>query len=81
MKARSWAPSKEAVVQQVARALQFFFGSSQYNAVDYVLLAGGTASIAGLTGQVEENRDSYAGSKSICRYGGEFQGECCGTEQ
>jgi type IV pilus assembly protein PilM len=47
-------PFKEAVVQQVARALQFFFGSSQYNAVDYVLLAGGTASIAGLTGQVEE---------------------------
>ena len=48
------APFKEAVVQQVARALQFFFGSSQYNAVDYVLLAGGTASIAGLPAQVEE---------------------------
>jgi len=48
------APFKEAVVQQVARALQFFFGSSQYNAVDYVLLAGGTASIEGLPAQVEE---------------------------
>lgn len=48
------APFKEAVVQQVARALQFFFGSSQYNAVDYVLLAGGTASIAELPAQVEE---------------------------
>lgn len=47
-------PFKEAVVQQVARALQFFFGSSQYNTVDYVLLAGGTASIAGLPEQVEE---------------------------
>lgn len=47
-------PFKEAVVQQVARALQFFFGSSQYNAVDYVLLAGGSASIAGLAEQVEQ---------------------------
>ncbi|XOZ33374.1 pilus assembly protein PilM [Halomonadaceae bacterium KBTZ08] len=47
-------PFKEAVVQQVARALQFFFGSSQYNTVDYVLLAGGTASIAGLPEQVED---------------------------
>ncbi len=47
-------PFREAVVQQVARALQFFFGASQYNAVDYVVLAGGTASIAGLTEMVEE---------------------------
>ncbi|MFE8072860.1 pilus assembly protein PilM [Marinobacteraceae bacterium S3BR75-40.1] len=47
-------PFKEAVVQQVARALQFFFGSSQYNAVDYVVLAGGTASIAGIADMVED---------------------------
>lgn len=47
-------PFREAVVQQVARALQFFFGASQYNAVDYVILAGGTASIQGLTAMVEE---------------------------
>ena len=47
-------PFREAVVQQVARALQFFFGASQYNAVDYVVLAGGTASIAGLPEMVEE---------------------------
>jgi type IV pilus assembly protein PilM len=47
-------PFREAVVQQVARALQFFFGASQYNAVDYVVLAGGTASIQGLTDMVEE---------------------------
>ena len=47
-------PFREAVVQQVARALQFFFGASQYNAVDYVVLAGGTASIQGLTEMVEE---------------------------
>ncbi|ROU00610.1 pilus assembly protein PilM [Marinobacter sp. R17] len=48
------SPFREAVVQQVARALQFFFGASQYNAVDYVVLAGGTASIHGLTEMVEE---------------------------
>ncbi|MBS3804838.1 MAG: pilus assembly protein PilM [Oleiphilaceae bacterium] len=47
-------PFREAVVQQVARALQFFFGASQYNAVDYVILAGGTASIQGLTDMVED---------------------------
>ncbi len=47
------APFREAVVQQVARALQFFFGASQYNTVDYVILAGGTASIQGLTEMVE----------------------------
>ena len=47
-------PFREAVVQQVARALQFFFGAGQYNAVDYVVLAGGTASIQGLTEMVEE---------------------------
>ena len=48
------SPFREAVVQQVARALQFFFGASQYNAVDYVILAGGTASIQGLTTMVED---------------------------
>lgn len=48
------SPFREAVVQQVARALQFFFGASQYNAVDYVVLAGGTASIPGLVEMVEE---------------------------
>ncbi|PAV24972.1 type IV pilus assembly protein PilM [Tamilnaduibacter salinus] len=48
------SPFREAVVQQVARAMQFFFGASQYNAVDYVILAGGTASIQGLTEMVED---------------------------
>ncbi|WP_036220002.1 pilus assembly protein PilM [Marinobacter sp. ES-1] len=47
-------PFREAVVQQAARALQFFFGASQYNSVDYVVLAGGTASIQGLVEMVEE---------------------------
>ena len=47
-------PFKEAVVQQVARSLQFFFSSTQYNEVDYIVLAGGTASIEGLADLVQE---------------------------
>lgn len=48
-------PFKEAVVQQVSRALQFYFSSSQYNEVDYIVLAGGTASIAGLADMVRNS--------------------------
>jgi type IV pilus assembly protein PilM len=48
------APFKEAVVQQVTRSLQFFFSASQYNDVDYIILAGGVASLEGLTGLIEE---------------------------
>ena len=47
-------PFKEAVVQQVTRSLQFFFSSSQFNDVDHILLAGGSASIAGLSQVVQE---------------------------
>lgn len=46
-------PFKEAVLQQVTRSLQFFFSSSQYDDVDYIVLAGGTASIDGLSGMIE----------------------------
>lgn len=52
-------PFREAVVQQVARALQFFFGASQYNSVDYVILAGGTASIQGLTEMVADKTGTH----------------------
>ncbi|RYY04832.1 MAG: pilus assembly protein PilM [Gammaproteobacteria bacterium] len=48
------APFKEAVVQQVTRSLQFFFSASQYNDVDYIILAGGVASLEGLVGLIEE---------------------------
>ena len=47
-------PFKDAVVQQVARSLQFFFSSSQYNDVDYIILAGGVASMEGLAELVQE---------------------------
>ncbi len=41
-------PFKEAMAQQVNRSLQFFFSSSQYNSVDQIVLAGGSASIPGV---------------------------------
>ena len=47
-------PFKDAVVQQVARSLQFFFSSSQYNDVDYIILAGGVASMHGLDTLVQD---------------------------
>lgn len=48
------APFKDAVVQQVTRSLQFFFSASQYNDVDYIILAGGVASLEGLVSLIEE---------------------------
>jgi len=48
-------PFKDAVVQQVSRSLQFFFSSSQYNDVDYIILAGGVASMEGLA-EVVQNK-------------------------
>lgn len=47
-------PFKDAVVQQVARSLQFFFSSSQYNDVDQIILAGGVSSMEGLDELVQE---------------------------
>lgn len=47
-------PFKDAVVQQVTRSLQFFFSSSQYNDVDHIVIAGGVASLEGLSNLVEE---------------------------
>ncbi len=47
-------PFKEAVVQQVSRSLQFFFAAGQFHDVDYILLAGGTASIPGLDHMIQQ---------------------------
>lgn len=47
-------PFKDAVVQQINRSLQFFYGSTQFNEVDYILLAGGSAAIEGLAELIEE---------------------------
>ncbi len=42
------SPFRQNVVMEIARALQFFFTSSQYNQVDYIVLAGGCAVLPGL---------------------------------
>ena len=41
-------PFMENLSMEIQRALQFFFTSTQYNAVDQILLAGGSAVIPGL---------------------------------
>lgn len=41
-------PFLNNLVQQITRSLQFFFSSSNYENVDYVVLAGGVASMEGL---------------------------------
>lgn len=41
-------PFKEAMTQQVSRSLQFFYGSSQYDSVDHIVLAGGSAMMPGI---------------------------------
>lgn len=42
------APFRDSVVQQISRSLHFFYSSSQFNDVDYIILAGGTSSINNL---------------------------------
>ncbi len=45
-------PFVESMAQEIARALQFFFTSTPHNKVDYVMLAGGSAALPGLTDAV-----------------------------
>jgi len=47
-------PFKEALAQQIGRALQFFYSASAFNRVDQIILAGGSASIRGIDEMVEE---------------------------
>ncbi len=47
-------PFKRAIVQQIARSMQFFVSSSASRSVDSVILAGGCASIAGIDSLVEQ---------------------------
>ncbi|MFQ5659375.1 MAG: pilus assembly protein PilM [Gammaproteobacteria bacterium] len=46
-------PFKESMGQQISRAQQFFFSSSQIANIDHLILAGGCASIEGIAGLVE----------------------------
>ena len=48
-------PFLDGLSQQTARALQFFFSSSQYTEIDHLLLAGGSANIQGLSKLLQDN--------------------------
>jgi type IV pilus assembly protein PilM len=45
-------PFVVSMTQEIYRALQYFFTSTPHNRVDHILLAGGTAAVAGLTEEV-----------------------------
>ena len=47
-------PFQEAIVQQISRAMQFFFSSSQFTEIHHIVLAGGSASLVGLLQKVEQ---------------------------
>ena len=48
-------PFVESIVQEIGRALQFFFTSTPHNKVDFVMLAGGSAALPGLTVAVTQH--------------------------
>lgn len=48
-------PFKENITQEVNRSLQFFFANSAFNAIDTIIMAGGTCTIPGVTNIVEQH--------------------------
>jgi len=51
-------PFMESMAQEVNRALQFFYSSSQVGAVDHVVIAGGCASIPGIDKLIQSKIDT-----------------------
>ena len=47
-------PFVDSTAQEIGRALQFFFTSTPHNKVDYVMLAGGSSSLPGLSASVTQ---------------------------
>ena len=47
-------PFVDSMAQEIGRALQFFFTSTPHNKVDYVMLAGGSSALSGLTESVTQ---------------------------
>ena len=47
-------PFVDSLAQEIGRALQFFFTSTPHHKVDYVMLAGGSSSLPGLTEAVTQ---------------------------
>lgn len=61
-------PFVDSMAQEIARALQFFFTSTPHNRVDYIMLAGGSAGLPGLTEAVS------AQTSFSCSLADPFQG-------
>ena len=66
-------PFVESMAQEIGRALQFFFTSTPHNKVDYVMLAGGSSSLPGLTESVMQ-QTSFS-----CKQTDPFQGMTIGS--
>ena len=47
-------PFVDSLTQEIARALQFFFTSTPHNKVDYIMLAGGSSALNGLSEAVTQ---------------------------
>jgi type IV pilus assembly protein PilM len=48
-------PFRKSLLPLIRRSLEFFFSSSKYQSVDYILLAGGGSHIPGITEMIVEN--------------------------
>lgn len=66
-------PFVESLTQEITRALQFFFTSTPHNRVDYVMLAGGSSALTGLTESVTQ-QTSFA-----CLLANPFEGMQMGS--
>ena len=67
-------PFVDSMAQEIGRALQFFFTSTPHNKVDYVMLAGGSSSLPGLTDSVTQ-QTSFA-----CMQAHPFEGMTIGGD-
>ena len=67
-------PFVDSMAQEIGRALQFFFTSTPHNRVDYVMLAGGSSALPGLTDAVTQ-QTSFA-----CMVANPFEGMQLGSD-
>ncbi len=68
------SPFIGSMAQEISRALQFFFTSTPHNRIDHILLAGGTASLQGLTDEITK-QTSFA-----CMVANPFEGMDMGAQ-
>lgn len=52
------APFRNALIPLIRRSMQFFYSATPYDHVDHIVLAGGTANVAGLTATIHNQFDS-----------------------